>query len=97
MLGLAGVALSSALFGLSKSLPWAIISRSLAGALSGNVAVVQSVIGEITDETNQAAAFPLAGLSWSLGCIIGPMIGWVILYAFLKDLLFLLFFVLMVC
>jgi MFS family permease len=75
IIGLLGVALSSSLFGLSRSLVWAVISRSLAGALSGNVAVVQSVIGEITDETNQGAAFPLAGLSWSLGCIIGPMIG----------------------
>ncbi|TDL24543.1 MFS general substrate transporter [Rickenella mellea] len=74
-LGLAGVALSSTSFGFSKSLPWAVFSRSIAGALSGNAAMVTSVISEITDETNQAQAFPLIGLSWSLGVILGPMIG----------------------
>jgi hypothetical protein len=47
----------------------------MAGALSGNVAVVQSVVAELTDSTNQAKAFPLVGLIWSLGCIIGPLIG----------------------
>lgn len=77
LIGLSGVALSTLLFGVSRTFWWAVIARSLAGALSGNAAVVQSVVGEITDETNQAEAFPLTGLSWSLGCIIGPMIGYV--------------------
>lgn len=75
LLGLSGVALSTLLYGVARSFWWAVFARSLAGALSGNAAVVQSVVGEITDETNQAEAFPLMGLSWSLGCIIGPMIG----------------------
>ncbi|KLO16145.1 MFS general substrate transporter [Schizopora paradoxa] len=75
LLGLIGVAVSTFSFGLAKTFWWAVISRALAGALSGNTAVVQSVVGEITDETNQALAFPLTGISWSLGCIIGPMIG----------------------
>lgn len=79
LLGLCGVALSTTLFGLARSFWWAVISRSLAGALSGNSAVVQSVIGEITDETNQAQAFPFTGVSWSLGCIIGPVIGYAVM------------------
>lgn len=53
MLGVSGATLSSACFGLSRSLPAMIISRSLAGALSGNVAVVSSMLSELTDETNQ--------------------------------------------
>lgn len=42
-----------------------------AGFFSGNVAVVHSIIGEITDSTNQAIAFPIYGLCWPLGAIIG--------------------------
>lgn len=80
LIGLSGVVVSTLLFGLSRTFWWAVISRSMAGALSGNAAVVQSVVGEITDETNQALAFPLTGLSWSFGCIIGPMIGYVKIY-----------------
>jgi hypothetical protein len=47
------------------------LSCSLAGVLSGNVAVVQSVIGEITDETNQGAAFPLAVEAGEAICVSG--------------------------
>ena len=42
-----------------------------AGFFSGNVAVVHSIIGEITDSSNQAIAFPIYGLCWPLGAIIG--------------------------
>ena len=74
-MGLCGVALSTVLFGFSTSLAACMLARLLGGMLSGNVAVMESIISEITDETNQALAFPLTGLSWSLGCIVGPMIG----------------------
>ncbi|KDQ14669.1 hypothetical protein BOTBODRAFT_55194 [Botryobasidium botryosum FD-172 SS1] len=75
LMGLTGVALSSFCFGLSNSLITALIARSLAGALSGNSAIIQSMIGELTDETNVGQAAPLTGICWSLGCIIGPLIG----------------------
>ena len=75
LLGLIGVTVSTFSFGLARTFWWAVISRALAGALSGNTAVIQSVVGEITDDTNIGLAYPLMGMSWSLGCIIGPMIG----------------------
>ena len=53
MMGVAGAALSSACFGFSRSLTAMLFARSLAGGLSGNVAVVSSMLSEITDETNQ--------------------------------------------
>ncbi|KZW03867.1 MFS general substrate transporter [Exidia glandulosa HHB12029] len=73
--GLCGSALSTMLFGLSNSLPTALAARMLAGGLAGNVAVIQSMVGELTDETNQARAFPLLSLCWNIGCIIGPLLG----------------------
>jgi hypothetical protein len=36
------------------------------------------VVGEITDATNQAAAFPVYGLVWPIGGITGPFIGGVL-------------------
>ncbi|KAG8919917.1 hypothetical protein FRC01_001039, partial [Tulasnella sp. 417] len=75
MYGLLGVACASLCFGLSKSFYQMLISRAMAGALSGNAAVVSSIIGEITDKTNQAQAFPLAGAFWYIGQILGPLIG----------------------
>lgn len=33
--------------------------------------VIKSVLGEITDESNQAQAFSFLPLSWALGCVVG--------------------------
>ncbi|TKY89050.1 hypothetical protein EX895_001581 [Sporisorium graminicola] len=73
--GLAGVACSAVLFGLSRSFTWAVLARSMAGATNGNVAIVKSVMGELTDSTNQAKAFSLLPLTWTIGCLIGPLLG----------------------
>ncbi|KAI0053845.1 MFS general substrate transporter [Auriscalpium vulgare] len=74
-LGVLGMTLASAVFGLSRSLASLLIIRCIAGLFSGNIAVIHSVLGELTDSTNQAVAFPIYGLSWPLGAIIGPLLG----------------------
>jgi MFS family permease len=87
LIGITGIAFGTVIMGFSQSLFTVIFARSLckatisnnkysthflsAGFFSGNVAVVHSVIAEITDHTNQATAFPIYGLCWPLGAIIG--------------------------
>ncbi|TPX75247.1 hypothetical protein CcCBS67573_g03458 [Chytriomyces confervae] len=75
LLGLAGNMFSSILFGLSTNLPAAIVSRFLLGLVNGNIGVAKSMTGEITDKSNRPAAFALFGVCFSLGGIVGPMIG----------------------
>ncbi|KAI9598984.1 major facilitator superfamily domain-containing protein [Syncephalis fuscata] len=73
--GLLGTTICSILFGLSKSFLWALVTRSMSGLLNGNAGAMQSLLGEITDETNQARAFTLVPMSWGIGCFVGPIIG----------------------
>ncbi|KDR81469.1 hypothetical protein GALMADRAFT_221332 [Galerina marginata CBS 339.88] len=75
LVGVGGLAITTLLFGLSTSFTTAMISRALAGLFSGNVAVIPSILCEITDDTNQASAFPFFGFWWPVGAIIGPLIG----------------------
>ncbi|KAG8904028.1 hypothetical protein FRB99_002370 [Tulasnella sp. 403] len=75
MCGLFGLGLSSALFGLSTTYPALVFSRALAGMLSGNIGVMKSALGEITDETNIAEGFALLPVVWSAGSTLGPLIG----------------------
>jgi len=75
LLGTIGIAVTTILFGFSRTLATVLISRALAGLFSGNVAVMHSVLGELTDSTNQSIAYPLYGLCWPLGVIVGPLIG----------------------
>ncbi|KAG0329499.1 hypothetical protein BG004_002326, partial [Podila humilis] len=75
LLGLIGSTIASVLFGLSKSLAWAIISRSACGLLNGNVGVAKSMLGEIADASNQSQAFGVFGFAWGIGMIVGPVLG----------------------
>ncbi|KAF4608969.1 hypothetical protein EYR40_001322 [Pleurotus pulmonarius] len=75
LLCVSGLAVTTFLFGLSTSFSAVMISRILAGLFTGNVAVIPSVLCEITDTSNQAVAFPIFGLFWPIGSIVGPLIG----------------------
>ncbi|GAM27258.1 hypothetical protein SAMD00019534_104330, partial [Acytostelium subglobosum LB1] len=73
--GLLGSMMCMFFFGFSRSYGMAITFRFLAGLLNGNIAVAKTMLGEITDSSNQARAFSFIGLSWSIGGICAPLIG----------------------
>ncbi|KAH8924415.1 MFS general substrate transporter [Atractiella rhizophila] len=75
LMSLLVVSFASISFGLSKSYSAMIFSRVAAGALNGLIGCVKSMIGELTDEHNQARAFAILMVCWSSGAIIGPLIG----------------------
>jgi MFS family permease len=46
-----------------------------AGALNGNVGVIKSSLGELSDHTNEARVFSLLPPSWTIGAALGPILG----------------------
>ncbi|KAF5358502.1 hypothetical protein D9756_001697 [Leucocoprinus leucothites] len=75
IIGTTGLSISTILFGLTSNFSQILLARCLAGTFSGIAAVLHSVLGELTDQSNQAIAFPIYGLFWPLGSIVGPLIG----------------------
>ncbi|KAF4614265.1 hypothetical protein D9613_008002 [Agrocybe pediades] len=75
MTGLLGLSLSMFAFGLSKTFTGLVISRSLSGALNGNVGVMKSMVAEMTDDSNISTAYAYMPLAWNTGGTLGPMIG----------------------
>ncbi|PPQ78552.1 hypothetical protein CVT25_011824 [Psilocybe cyanescens] len=75
LVGIFGLAIATTFLGFATSLPAILLSRCLAGICSGIAAVLHAVLGELTNPTNQSTAFPIYGLFWPLGNIIGPLIG----------------------
>ncbi|KAI6025157.1 MFS general substrate transporter [Pisolithus microcarpus] len=75
LVGLAGLSISNLCFGLSTTFWTLVASRCIAGALNGNVGVMKSIIGEITDNTNMARAFALIPIIFSVGASIAPLYG----------------------
>ncbi|PPQ80156.1 hypothetical protein CVT25_001449 [Psilocybe cyanescens] len=75
VLGMMGTILSMLFFGLSRTFATLVISRCLCGLLNGNIGVMKSAMGELTDTTNRADAFALMPAVWALGATMGPLLG----------------------
>jgi hypothetical protein len=71
MTGLWGSAVSITLFGLSKSLMWAVIARSLGGLMNANLPIARTYLAELAMITgvDQGKVFGVFGLSLALGWI----------------------------
>ena len=69
--GLLGLTLSMVGFGLARDYWALVLARCAEGALNGNIGVIKSIMGELTDETNVARAFAWQPLPWSTGATIG--------------------------
>ncbi|KAF9237650.1 major facilitator superfamily domain-containing protein [Melanogaster broomeanus] len=75
LIGLLGSSLSNFSFGLSRTFGALVISRCIAGFLNGNVGVMKSIIGDITDHTNLPQAFAMLHPIFCLGQTIAPLYG----------------------
>ncbi|KAI6023477.1 major facilitator superfamily domain-containing protein [Pisolithus marmoratus] len=75
LVGLMGLSVSNLCFGLSRTFWTLVTSRCIAGALNGNVGVVKSLIGEVTDDTNMAQAFALIPVAFTVGASVAPLYG----------------------
>jgi len=62
-------------FGLSRTFWGLVLSRCVTGALNGNIGVMKSMMGELTDVTNRAQGFALLPMISSIGVVAGPVIG----------------------
>ena len=67
---------SSLLFGFSRTLVWAIVTRSLAGASCGTVGIIRTMVAEMVPYKElQPMAFSVMPLVWTIGSIFGPSFG----------------------
>ncbi|KAL0573238.1 hypothetical protein V5O48_008726 [Marasmius crinis-equi] len=75
LIGLVGGAVSMLCFGLSRTFWTLVLSRCLTGLLNGNVGVMKSTMGDLTDQSNRAEGFSLMPVVWSIGATLGPLLG----------------------
>ncbi|EHA28242.1 hypothetical protein ASPNIDRAFT_188912 [Aspergillus niger ATCC 1015] len=75
ILSLAGLSVSSALFGFSRTLGQMVFFRCLAGTFGGTVVTVRVMISENSTPDTQARAFSYFSLANTIGTVIGPLLG----------------------
>ncbi|CEI63747.1 hypothetical protein FVEN_g6867 [Fusarium venenatum] len=63
------------IFGFCKEYWQIVVVHVLMGLLNGNAACVPTVLGEVTDRSNQSRAFTYLPVIYSLGSITGPALG----------------------
>ncbi|KAJ1816735.1 hypothetical protein LPJ60_005183 [Coemansia sp. RSA 2675] len=78
LMGLSGNFVSFLLFAVSPTFYIALGARSLNGMLAGNVAVMKSVMAEISDDSNRARVMALLPLVWNVGSVAGSAAGGVL-------------------
>ena len=68
--------LSSMLFGFSKNLMWAFVTRSLQGLSNGNIGIIRTAVAELVPQKElQPRAFSIMPLVWNVGSVFGPSVG----------------------
>lgn len=74
--GLASTMVTFVVWGMSTSLPMAIIVRAIQGGGNGNVGIIRTMVAEMVPERElQPRAFSIMPLVWSLGSVVGPSFG----------------------
>ncbi|PNY23761.1 membrane protein [Tolypocladium capitatum] len=66
------------IFGLCREYWQVLLVHVAMGLLNGNAACVPTVLGEVTDRSNQSRAFTYLPVIYSLGSITGPALGGVL-------------------
>ena len=74
--GMTSIMIASVLFGFSRSLTWAIVTRAMSGACNGNVGLMRTAVAELVPQKElQPAAFAVMPLVWQIGTAVGPVMG----------------------
>lgn len=75
LIGTALLCLCFAFFGFCGTYWHVLVVHIAMGLLNGNAAVVPTVLGEVTDRSNQSRAFTWLPVMYSVGGITGPALG----------------------
>ncbi|OIO55182.1 MAG: hypothetical protein COX57_10645 [Alphaproteobacteria bacterium CG_4_10_14_0_2_um_filter_63_37] len=78
LIGLAGSAISYAVYGWAESLMVLFVSRAVAGVMGANIATAQAIVADITPPEKRAAGMGMIGAAFGLGFVMGPALGGVL-------------------
>lgn len=70
-----GIAASYGLWAYSHNFMLFVLARFVGGLSKGNISICMAVITDVSNQQNRGKAMSLVGIAFSLGFIVGPMIG----------------------
>ncbi|XP_043524372.1 major facilitator superfamily domain-containing protein 10 isoform X1 [Frieseomelitta varia] len=72
---LTGIALSYLLWALSCNFTIFVLARFVGGISKGNINLSMAIISDVTSPKTRGKAMALVGIAFSIGFVVGPMIG----------------------
>jgi MFS family permease len=75
LLSLFGIFSSYGLWAISKNFGLFVLARFVGGLSKGNISLSMAVITDVSNKENRGKGMALVGIAFSLGFILGPMIG----------------------
>ena len=75
MIGLISSAVSYLVLGMSSNIYIALFARFVAGLLSANSPILKSFVGQLSNDTNKGTNYGYMTIAWSVGIIIGALLG----------------------
>lgn len=75
LISLVGSLLANLLWVFSADFSLLLLSRLLAGVMTGNVAVANAAVADITTPENRSRGMAAVGMAFGLGFILGPALG----------------------
>ncbi|CRK92355.1 CLUMA_CG005907, isoform A [Clunio marinus] len=75
LLSLTGIMSSYGLWALSKNFGIFVLARFIGGLSKGNISLSMAIITDVSNKQNRGKGMALVGIAFSLGFILGPMIG----------------------
>lgn len=72
---LSGTLIANLLWIFAADFATLLVSRIVAGAMTGNVAVAQAAVSDITDQRSRGRGMAVVGMAFGLGFILGPALG----------------------
>ncbi len=75
LVSLVGSLVANLLWVFSGSFSVLLLSRLLAGAMTGNIAVANAAVADVTTSANRSKGMAAVGMAFGLGFILGPAMG----------------------
>jgi len=72
---LLGTSVCTLCFGFSFNIYWAVVSRFLVGVFNGIIGTTKAVLGDVSDDSNQAVGLAFLSVGWGSGLLLGPSVG----------------------
>ena len=75
LLSLFGIMSSYGLWAISSNFGLFVLARFIGGLSKGNISLSMAIITDVSNKQNRGKGMALVGIAFSLGFIVGPMIG----------------------